>query len=239
MTRFRLAALCIGSLPFVEIASAESLKHRLLKATDRCRQQFVETESLRDAKQDIDGRNGYVRVYGTYPTCGCYCSSTAAAFKTAKGDYRFLSYHEGSCDWSSALEGPDRDVVLPTNLRAQFAPQLSRYKGPAVYFVNAKIPHHGTNLELSLELLPLGIRFDCPSGICMSRSESVGTPVGKPDLDSDLSQRFSHHRRVRFSKIVLSWNPKTGRFSVSKRIPAKKLTKSQFRKACGRWGRVC
>ncbi len=219
-------------------AMAGPVADGLITATAACRANFDE-ETLADAKQVNDLRNGYMSIEGSYPTCGCSCSSAAAAFKTEAGTYKFLAYNESGCDWTSELGGKDWKDVLPTNIRAEFGWGLQSYEGDAVFFLKAKLPRKGTGLELSLGLMPFGQNMSCPSGICMTRSEQVASLAEKPPLVSAVFKRYRHYKRVKVQTLVLKWDRKRGKFKVVKRIPIKQLPVEVFEKECGRWSPLC
>ena len=37
-----------------------------------------------------DSKNGYLKISGSFPTCGCTCASAVAAYKNAAGSYTAL-----------------------------------------------------------------------------------------------------------------------------------------------------
>jgi hypothetical protein len=210
----------------------------LTAATAVCRDNF-DRESLAKAEQINDVRNGYMSIAGSYPTCGCTCESTASAFKTDKGRYKFLAYSEASCAWASDLNGTDWKDVLPKNIRSEFGIGLGSYEGDAVFYLKAKLPRKGTTVELTLGLMPFGQNMSCPSGICMTRSEEVASLAEKPPFVAAVMKRYRHYKRVKVHSLILKWDRARGRLTVVKRIPAKQLPLDAFEKACGRWGAVC
>lgn len=142
-------AVVVGFATTSGVGEAAPLRDRLTLATETCRKNFID-ESLRDANQIVDPRNGYARVSGSYPTCGCTCSSTAAAFRAASGKHHVLAYHEEACEWSSALAGGWKRV-LPADIWSQFAPQfapgLAGYTGEAVFGCKKRVPAKKRTLE--------------------------------------------------------------------------------------------
>lgn len=223
-------------LAFSAHAADASIESRLLGATSKCRDMFADEEATRP-EEIKDVRNAYVRVAGVYPTCGCHCEATAAAFKTAAGEYRVLAYEEWGCSWASALAGKDWEKVLPENWREEFAPGFGNYDGDAIFSVKARLPRSGTSLELSLVLLPLGMRLHCPSGICAQRSEGEAkTAYTEAD---EVRKRLAASQQVGFEKLVLEWDRARGRFRVVTRVAAKKRTLAEFESECGHWSPAC
>ncbi|MEM6732430.1 MAG: hypothetical protein AAF658_12800, partial [Myxococcota bacterium] len=170
--------LSICMMPATTVASSGTgMGAKLKELTASCRDNF-EDESLEDATVVNDLRNGYVSIAGAYPTCGCECSATAAAFKTAAGSYRYIAFESDDCSWMTSLKGDWGKVLAPWVYR-EFGSKLAGYEGPAVFALKPLIPRKGTDLEVRLRLLPLRFKMSCEGGVCWSVADSgVGAEVG-------------------------------------------------------------
>ncbi|MDH5599053.1 MAG: hypothetical protein OEY34_08010, partial [Cyclobacteriaceae bacterium] len=70
----------------------ESLSDRLWAFVDGCYGAIYDEEYEDNgfSERVDDAKNGYVHISGSWPTCGCSCSSTAGAYKNEKGEYILL-----------------------------------------------------------------------------------------------------------------------------------------------------
>ncbi|MCB9654409.1 MAG: hypothetical protein H6729_09810 [Deltaproteobacteria bacterium] len=216
-------------------AAPRPLTERLLSATTSCRAQFG--DDVDEKPTEIrDFRHGYVHVAGSYPTCGCSCAATAAAFKRSNGTYRVLSFETWGCEWKSVLGG-EWDAVLPANLRRELAPELEGYEGEALFILRAELPRRGTDVILTVDPIPLGMRLKCANGICISMSETEANTHYNDESEGD--RRYALSRKLRYTRVVLKWDRVAGRFTIGDRTVAKKETRTEFLDRCGRWGAVC
>ena len=231
----------VAAVSQAQPAVAKSLRARLLQATARCRASLGAADA--NTRQVVDLRNRFAHISGEAPPCGCPCVETAAAFRTARGTHRLLSYYEQRCAYRSEIPGPDWGDVLPHDVAARFGAGIARYRGDAVFFVRPQLPRRGTRVKLRLELLPLGFSARCPSGICWARSEQAARIVelapGSPALRRQAARRYAHYRRVSFGALVLRWDRRRGRLLVVRRVPMKARSLREFVDACGVWKAAC
>jgi len=123
----------------------------------------------------LEPGNGFAQIAGRYPTCGCSCSATGAAFRVADGSYRFLGREEWDCESTRGLTGEDWGRVLPADLRSKLLPKAGMGKAPAVAFLDTTLPQKGTDTTLRLAMLPIGMEMSCPGRICDRMSPSDAT----------------------------------------------------------------
>ncbi|MCB9230691.1 MAG: hypothetical protein H6581_03470 [Bacteroidia bacterium] len=155
-------------LTFTGINSrAQTLSQRLWKMIEPCKNE-VESEEEFDAqgKSDYghfidDAKNGYVHVEGGWPTCGCECSSTAAAFKNAKGEYALLARERWNCSWTHKISA-DKPVssLLPEGFgAASFIPDYKNEgrESESIFYLDVEIPQFGTDTRVSIHLIPFGL----------------------------------------------------------------------------------
>ncbi len=138
-----------------------TLKEELWREVWVCNMNFEE-EDASDMRNVIDdARNGYLRVWGEYPTCGCACSSTVGAYKDHYGFYTFLKEYTESCSYMTDIRSNRLlSEVLPEDFGMQtFIPSVDKLPQTdiALFTLNVTIPRKGTDTKVSLKMLPLGL----------------------------------------------------------------------------------
>jgi hypothetical protein len=108
-----------------------------------------------------DSKNGYIQVSGSWPTCGCGCSSTVGAYKKINGDYVFLIADESYCDSQESFSS-DRpfDSIMPNNFGIQtFIENFKSHEDDtlAIFYLKVNIPQKGTETIVSINLVPFGL----------------------------------------------------------------------------------
>ncbi len=140
-----------------------ALKEELWREVGGCNMNFEDTDAL-DMRNVIDDtRNGYLRVWGEYPACGCACSSTVGAYKDHYGFYTFFKEYTESCSYMTDVRSNRLlSEVLPEGFGMQtFISSTDKLPQTdiALFTVNIAIPRKGTDTNVALELLPLGIFY--------------------------------------------------------------------------------
>lgn len=110
-----------------------------------------------------DASNGYLKISGDWPTCGCSCSSTIGAYKDDGGKYTLLQKEEFLCEWKKLVSSDkEMDEILPENFSIDFfsKEKISTKFKHAIFFLDVKIPRVGTDTEFKLELIPFGISVE-------------------------------------------------------------------------------
>ncbi len=146
-----------------------SLKNLLLENINPCYSNLLEAYdeekdvNIFDGKNNIDDSvNGYISVSGEFPTCGCYCSNTAGAYRQSDGNYTILVNEEWSCSTKSIFRS-NRNLndLFPKGFGIKdFIPkQLINESSISkqIFKLNVEIPRKGTDTKVSLELIPFGI----------------------------------------------------------------------------------
>jgi hypothetical protein len=125
-----------------------------------------------DVIEDIN--NGYLKVSGGWPPCGCLCTSIAGAYKNEEGKYIILQYFESVCNWNKRISSNKNLYdILPPNFGINdytLQPVSWKIRSP-IFFVNIEIPNHGTDTRVSLELVPFGLYPDGNEPLCFEYSE--------------------------------------------------------------------
>lgn len=107
-----------------------------------------------------DSRNGYLKISGSWPACGCSCSSTVGAYKNRQNQYTILQLDEVLCDWEKKISSNKKlEDILPIDfgIKDFISAPITEKPDYPIFFVNFNIPRIGTDTKLKLELIPLGI----------------------------------------------------------------------------------
>jgi hypothetical protein len=161
---FLIPAICFGQ-------KNSSLSEQLWSRVKFCYEMFEDNDE--DGKPDFekidDSKNGYLKIFGSTPPCGCVCSSTVAAYKSKDGKYTFLQSQSESCTWSKKISS-DKNLtsILPVDFGINsFMNTGFEYNTMApLFFVNFDIPQVGTDTKVKLELVPIGLKPDNDGLIC-------------------------------------------------------------------------
>jgi hypothetical protein len=153
--------------------SQKSLSELLWERVDACYNNFEDMND--DGKPDFekidDSQNGYLKVWGGYPTCGCTCSSTVGAYKNSKGEFIFLQSDEFDCQWKKEnSSNKSMEEIMPDNFGVNsFSSQNvnDNLKSPA-FFIEFEIPRVGTDTKVKIELVPFGLKPSGSDPICYS-----------------------------------------------------------------------
>lgn len=124
---------------------------------------------------DYQAKNGYLSISGSWPTCGCGCTSTAAGFKDSKGNFTILRYDFWSCEdkFSGIYASRKLEEVMPEGFGLNsFSDQKIETSGNSYFHLLADIPAKGTDTKITLELFPLGMSAKSKNGLSYN-SENV------------------------------------------------------------------
>jgi hypothetical protein len=124
-----------------------------------------------------DSKNGYIKVSGSYPTCGCECSMTIGAFKDIKGEYTFIEFEERSCSWTKKISSNKQlELLFPDSFGiSEFIPDIDENNiEKAVFYLKMEIPRFGTDTKVSIELIPFGINEKSERLMTFQYSENKG-----------------------------------------------------------------
>ncbi len=157
--------------------STKSLSQQLWDEVQPCYSNFEDMDD--DGKVDFDeliddSKNGYLKISGSWPTCGCACNSTVGAFKDKSGKYTFVKKETYNCSWSFAVSANrDLKTVLPDDILSAgfFSNPISNFGEYAIFFLDIEIPQYGTDTKVSIELIPFGLLKKSNSVMAYSFSE--------------------------------------------------------------------
>ena len=128
----------------------------------------MDDDGEKDFNKIDDSRNGYLKIWGGFPTCGCECSSTVGAYRGGDGKYTFLQLDEGNCDFQIEMSS-NRELkeVLPEGFGLQdflYTSMDTKLVRPA-FVLKVEIPRVGTDTKVSLVLVPFGLGASGSQGL--------------------------------------------------------------------------
>lgn len=116
-----------------------------------------------------DSKNGYLKISGSWPTCGCSCSSEVGAYKNGNREYIILQSDRVECSWERKVSSnKDLKSVLPLNFGInQFTSEEIDWKNDySIFYVDVEIPRIGTDTKVRIELVPFGLLPQGENPIC-------------------------------------------------------------------------
>ena len=149
-------------LPHIVVCQNKAnLEKQLWERVQNCYSLFEPNEDgILEYNKIDDSKNGYLRVWGSFPTCGCTCSSTIGAYKDTNGIYTFLQKEEFLCEYRKSISSnKDLGKILPENfgIHTFLKEELNISSDYAVFFLDVEIPRFGTDTKFTLRLIPFGI----------------------------------------------------------------------------------
>ncbi|MBW8243499.1 hypothetical protein K1F50_11855 [Muricauda oceani] len=182
--RNTILLLLLFVLPHIVVCQNKTnLEKQLWQRVQNCYSLFEPNEDgILEYNKIDDSKNGYLRVWGSFPTCGCTCSSTIGAYKDTNGIYTFLQKEEFLCEYRKSISSnKDLGKILPENfgIHTFLKEELNISSDYAVFFLDVEIPRFGTDTKFTLQLIPFGIlQEQKDSVISYSYSqENENTPV--------------------------------------------------------------
>ncbi len=142
----------------------QKLQKELWKQVWVCNHKFEEMDAQAMKNVVDDSKNGYLKVSGEYPTCGCECDVTIAAYKDQYGFYTLLRQDNESCDFKhQIMSNRLLSEILPEDFGLRtFIPDLGSLSQTnyAIFSLDIDIPHYGKDTKVYIKRLPLGLLFE-------------------------------------------------------------------------------
>lgn len=169
-----LIALILLSCSSAAFAQKFNLSKELWNRVETCNSTLEDMDD--DGKKDYeelidDSKNGYLKIGGSFPTCGCECYSTVGAFKTAKGEYVFLNENTWSCGWTHEITSNRKITeLLPRDLNESLLGrnrELEDYDR-AYFYLDIEIPRYGTDTKVEVKMIPFGMKMGKEIGLISS-----------------------------------------------------------------------
>jgi len=152
------------------------LSDQLWKKVQGCYSMFEDEDG--DGKADSadiidDSSNGYLKVSGSFPTCGCSCETTVGAFKKDDDTYLFLGENTLDCNWTQEITANyDLKDVFSFHLESDgfFSKNINNNSQSATFYIDMEIPREGTNTKIWIKTIPFGITMESNKNIAFGYS---------------------------------------------------------------------
>ncbi|MGB1217431.1 MAG: hypothetical protein ACPG5P_06120, partial [Saprospiraceae bacterium] len=121
-----------------------------------------------------DAKNGYLKISGSWPTCGCSCSSEVGAYKDNDGEYTILQSDEIVCSWERKISSNKelKDILpLDFGVNSFMIEHIDDKSYAPIFLIDFEIPRIGTDTKVRLELIPLGLFPQGDNLICFEYKE--------------------------------------------------------------------
>ncbi|TPN82871.1 hypothetical protein [Aquimarina algicola] len=180
----------------------QTLSQQLWKQVQSCHNSLEDVDD--DGKIDYDeiiddSKNGYLKIAGGWPTCGCSCESIAGAYRKKSGQYLFIQKSYWECSWKREFSSSDQfTTIFPFDLEKDgfFSQDIESFNQTATFYVDLEIPRKGTDTKVFLKTIPFGLDIKNKGNIVFGYSEESHT--------SNYNQLYQISKIVREIK-----NPKT------------------------------
>lgn len=158
----------------------KKLSEALWERAQNCYAMFEDSDG--DGKVDYDeiiddSKNGYLKVSGTYPTCGCTCESTIAAYKTNSDTYVFVDKNSWNCSWRKNItSSKSLNKIFPFDFESDgfFSKKIENARHHATFYLDIEIPKTGTDTKVSIKMIPFGLHIKSTKNIEFGYSEALG-----------------------------------------------------------------
>jgi hypothetical protein len=177
MHKIFLTLLTVSLALTVQAQAPPSLSDRLWERVQGCHASLEDVDE--DGKIDYDelvddSRNGYLKISGAWPTCGCNCVDVVGAYRDGNGNYTFLEQERWGCEWINQVSS-NRELkdVFPEDWGLQrFIPGLTEDRSDkARFFVEVEVPRIGTDTRVSIQLIPFGFNYGNEGSLSFGYSE--------------------------------------------------------------------
>ncbi len=172
----RLIYLFTFIIPYIGFTQTKSeLSQLLWNNVQACYSNLEDLESkTSDVKIIDDSKNGYLYISGSYPTCGCNCSSSIGAYKDVNGNYTLLQSDYSGCDWmKKTTSNRLLSEILPEDfgIKSFTTKDIVTDSISPLFYVEFEIPQLGTDTNVNLNLVPFGMKIKEDELICYEYSE--------------------------------------------------------------------
>lgn len=162
------------------------LQNLLWNSVQKCYKNFedVNDDGTVDYDKIDDTKNGYLKIEGSWPTCGCSCTAIAGAYKDTHGKYTILQKHIANCGWEQEItSNRPLSEILPYEFGINYFTGKNRvfknFLGFNAFYIDFEIPRKGTETWAKLKLIPLGL-----------------FPLKRPVTTYEYSQKTSTHKQL-------------------------------------------
>lgn len=164
MTIFLLASLVI------QHSDAQNLEQKMMQQLGPCAETLWEEGEDYYTLKDAYAQNGYLSISGGWPTCGCGCEATVAAFRDAQKNYTFLRWEDWDCaqEFGCYSSGKIEDILprdLSLNAFISEEKMPMQFNAKSYFYLELELPIHGTDILVKLKPLPLGMLGSSKNGL--------------------------------------------------------------------------
>lgn len=155
-----------------------TLKSQMWQYIDDCHSTIVSSAMDSGLEPEVidDSSNGYLKVSGSWPTCGCGCESTVGAYKTANNNYVFLITEYWNCNYKYRVRSSQQfQSIMPKGFGLSSFIDTIGINCPnrnRVFYLEVDIPRYGTETKFTIKLIPLGLLIICPNDLCLAIEQS-------------------------------------------------------------------
>jgi hypothetical protein len=177
--KYLLGFLLILYPVFGNSQTAKPLSEILWNRVNKCYSMFedMDDDGIPDFYKIDDSKNGYLKIWGGWPTCGCSCTSIIGAYKNSSGEFDILQFDEVICSWEKKISSNKALIeILPDGfgINSFILKELQEYTDNPIFFVSIEIPHLSTDTKIKLELIPFGLRPEGKGLLCYEYKELEG-----------------------------------------------------------------
>lgn len=157
---FLLFIALIPTLVFGE--NKATLSDSLWNRATSCQIHFEDLDENEKPPFDMidDSENGYFKISGAFPTCGCACSLTVGAYINTEGLHTFLQSDSMMCSWERKISSNKQlKEILPTDfgINTFMSETIDAILQKPIFFIDFEVPRIGTDTKAKIELIPFGI----------------------------------------------------------------------------------
>jgi len=168
--------------PTIKAQNSTVLSEQLWKQVQDCYTMFEDMDE--DGKIDYDeviddAKNGYIKVSGSFPTCGCRCENTVGAYRTKSNTYTFIKEYFWPCSWNQGISSNENLThIFPFDFEVDgfFQKRVHNPDQIATFYLDFEIPRNGTDTRVTLKPIPLGLVVKSEKSIEFGYSEGNRSP---------------------------------------------------------------
>ena len=151
----------------------QTLSEQLWAQVQNCNSEIVLFDYNEDGQVNYDeiiddSPNGYLKIVGGWPACGCGCENTVGAYRIVSGEYVFIKESVWNCNGLIIISSSKGlSQTFPFDLEADgfFSESIANSEQSASFYINIEIPRHGTETKITLNLIPFGMNTNSRKNI--------------------------------------------------------------------------
>lgn len=166
----QLIAILLVGFFVTQNSNAQNLEQKMMDQLGPCAETLWEEGEDYYTLKDAYAKNGYLSISGGWPTCGCGCNATVAAFRDAQKNYTFLRWEEWDCAQEfGSYSSRKMEDILPRDFSLNAFVSEDRkaieFNAKSYFYLELELPIHGTDIPVKLKPLPLGMLGNSKNGM--------------------------------------------------------------------------